>query len=230
MIRSIIFDWDDVITLGSKDGYFKCYHLALIGVGVELPPAEEEKRILAKWSKAPREELKELLKENLHLLDKACDIYEGELLGDTFVDCLSIVDGVPELFSRLSKKDYMLSVATGMNPAILKERVMPKYNIPQVFTHMISAYDIEDPKMQKPHPYSINYILERQGIRPEDAVMVGDARGDVLMARAAGVIPVVVLTGHLSREEAEELDVEYIIPDVTKIEDVLYEFNGCSNN
>ena len=103
---------------------------------------------------------------------------------------------------------------------------MPRFNIPQVFTHIISAYDIEDPKMQKPHPYSINRILEWQGIRPENAIMVGDARGDVVMARAAGVIPVVVLTGHLNREEAEDLDVEYIIPDVTKIEKVLYELNG----
>lgn len=225
MIKSIIFDWDDVITLGSKEGYFACYHAALIGVGVELSPAEEEKRILAKWGKSHREELKELLKENLHLLDKACDIYEGELLGDTFVNCLSIVEGVSELLSRISRK-YMLSVATGMNPEILKEKIMPRFNIPQVFTHIISAYDIKDSDLQKPHPHSINYILEKQGIRPENAIMVGDARGDVLMARAAGVTPVVVLTGHLSRGEAEDLGVRYIISDITKIEKVLYEIDG----
>ncbi|NOQ37957.1 HAD hydrolase-like protein [archaeon] len=223
MIKSIIFDWDDVITLGSKEGYFACYHAAL--VGVELSPEEEEKRILAKWGKSHREELKELLKENLHLLDKACDIYEERLSGDTFVNCLSIVEGVSELLSRISRK-YMLSVATGMNPEILKEKIMPKFNIPQVFTHIISAYDIKDPDMQKPHPYSINYILEKQGIRPENAIMVGDARGDVLMARAAGVTPVVVLTGHLSRGEAEDLGVRYIISDITKIEKVLYEIDG----
>ena len=225
MIKSIIFDWDDVITLGSKVGYFKCYHLAAVGVGVELSPAEEEKRILAKWGKSHREELKELLKENPELVDRACEIYEGELSGDTFVDCLSVVKGVPELLLRLAGA-YKLSVATGMNPEILKEKIMPRFNIPQVFTHIISAYDIKDPKMQKPHPYSINYILERQGISPENAIMVGDARGDIVMARAAGVIPVVVLTGHLSRGDAEDLDVEYIIPDVTKIEKVLYEING----
>jgi len=38
MIKSIIFDWDDVITLGSKVGYFKCYHQAAVGVCVELSP------------------------------------------------------------------------------------------------------------------------------------------------------------------------------------------------
>ncbi len=225
MIRSIIFDWDDVITLGSKDGYFRCYHQALAEVGVELLPEEEKRRILSKWGKPHTEELKELLKEKPGLVDKACEIYEGKLFGDTFVSCLSLVEGVRELLLRLAK-DYKLSVATGLNPVILKEKVMPKFNIPSVFTHIVSAYDIKDSDIQKPHPYSINYILERQGISPEYVVMVGDAKSDVLMARAAGVVPVVVLTGHLSREEAEELDVKYIIEDVTGIEEVLREING----
>jgi len=34
-------------------------------------------------------------------------------------------------------------------------------------------------------------------------------------------MPVVVLTGHLSRDEAEKLGVKYIISDVSKLEDVL---------
>jgi hypothetical protein len=64
MIKLIIFDWDDVFTLGSKEGYFACYHKAINDVGVFLSPEEEHKRILAKWSKSFREELKELLKEH----------------------------------------------------------------------------------------------------------------------------------------------------------------------
>ena len=64
MIKLIIFDWDDVFTLGSKEGYFACYHKAINGVGVHLSPEEEHKRILAKWSRTFREELKELLKEH----------------------------------------------------------------------------------------------------------------------------------------------------------------------
>ncbi len=51
--------------------------------------------------------------------------------------------------------------------------------------------------------------------------MVGDAKNDVLMGQAIGATPVVVLSGHLNREQAEELGVEHIIPDVTQIETVL---------
>jgi hypothetical protein len=35
-----------------------------------------------------------------------------------------------------------------------------------------------------------------------------------------------VLTGHLSRKEAEEMGVKYIIPDVTHLEKVMEEMNS----
>ncbi len=220
MIKLIIFDLDDVFTIGSKESYFKCYHETLVELGIHLEAEEEKRRILAKWSMPHREELRELLKEKPELLDRACKMYEEKLFGNTFVSSLSLIKGTVEMLQRLSKK-YVLSVATGLHPKILRERVMPKFNIPQVFSQIISTYDIEDVEKHKPHPFMVEEILRKQKVLPKEAIMVGDAKGDVLMARVAGVTPVVVLTGHLSREEAEELNATYIIDDVTKLEDVL---------
>ena len=56
-IKLLIFDWDDVFTLGSKEGYFACYHETLIGLGVNLNAKEERKRILKKWGQPHQEEL-----------------------------------------------------------------------------------------------------------------------------------------------------------------------------
>ena len=224
MIKLIIFDWDDVFTLGSKEGYFKCYHETLVELGVNLDPAEEKKRILAKWSKPHREELRELLKEKPELLDRACKLFEEKFFGDTFVSSLSTIKGTVELLHRLSKK-YALCVATGLHPKILRERLMPKFNIPQVFSQVISTYEIGDVEKHKPHPFMIEQILQKQKIDTAEAVMVGDAKGDVLMASAAEITPIVVLTGHLSRKEAEELNVTYIIDDVTELETVLAKLN-----
>ena len=67
----------------------------------------------------------------------------------------------------------------------------------------------------------VEQILKTQNIKPSEAVLVGDARGDVTMAREAGLLPIVVLSGNLSRIEAEKLKVEYIIEDVTHLESVL---------
>ena len=64
-------------------------------------------------------------------------------------------------------------------------------------------------------------IMEAQDVLPSETVMVGDAENDVLMARSAGVEPVVVLTGHLNRSQAEELGVKYIIDNVSLLQSVL---------
>jgi phosphoglycolate phosphatase-like HAD superfamily hydrolase len=220
MIKLIALDWDDVVTRGAKDGYFQCYHEAVIGVEVHLDPAEEHKRILAKWSKPHREELGELLKEHPELVERAAEIYEQHLFGDTYVNALIEIPGINKTLLRLKEK-YILTVATGCHPKILKEKVIPKFNIPDVFTEIISSYDIQDEAKRKPHPYMIEKMMQDQDVKPEETIFVGDAKSDVEMARAAGVIPVVVLTGHLSALEAQELDVEHIISDFTQLESVL---------
>lgn len=220
MIKLIVFDWDDVFTKGSTEGYFRSYHEALISVGVHLSAEEERKRILANWGSTVEVELSGLLKEQPQLLDQTVTNYEQILFGDTFVDCLSLVGGTPELLERLSK-DYTLTIATGVNPRLLREKIMPKFGIPQVFAQIESVYDVPDPDKGKPHPYMVEQILSKQHVAPEEAVFVGDARNDVLMARAAGLAPIVVLSGHLSEDEARSLKVAHIIPDVTHIEGVL---------
>lgn len=213
MIELIIFDWDDVITLGSKNGYFKCYHETLNELGVFLEPDEERKRILAKWSKPHREELRELLKERPELLDRACEIYESKFFDKTFVNELRLIEGTNDLLRRL-RAEYILCVATGMNPKLLRETVIPKFGIPEVFSQVISTYEIDDVDKHKPHPYMLEKIMETQKVKPENTVYVGDAKTDFLMANAAKVTPIVVLTGHLDRKEAEDLKAHYIIKDI----------------
>lgn len=220
MIKLIIFDWDDVFTLGSTKGYYACYHETLKKLGVVLSEDEEIKRIKAKWGSKVEDELGELLKEKPELLNQAVEIYENILMGNTFVDCLTIVEGSVKLLENLSYK-YKLAVASGVNPKLLKQKIFTKFGIGDIFSEILTVYDIDDPSHAKPHPYLILKIMEKLQIKPEETVMVGDAKNDVMMAKSAGVTPIAVLTGHLNKSEAEELGVQYIIEDVTKIEEVL---------
>lgn len=218
-LKLIIFDWDDVFTLGSKEGYFACYHKAIAGVGIRLSKNEEKKRILAKWGKPHQVEIQELLKEHTELVGNASKIYEQNFNGDTFINQLTYVEGANNLLTKLAKK-YKLAVATGQQPKMYA-RIEEKFNIPKVFSKMIFSYDIKDPKKTKPHPYSLEKIMKDLGIRSSETVFVGDAKTDVEMAKRAKVVPVVVLTGHLTRTEAEKLQVEYIIEKVTNLRSIL---------
>jgi phosphoglycolate phosphatase len=222
MIKLIIFDWDDVFTQDSIKGYYKCYHEALTGVGVHLDPEEEDRLIKAKWGSGHHAQLKYILQEQgkPELLDKAVGIYREHFFGDTFVDCLTIVPGAQAFLERLAKQ-YKLAIATGGHPDILKGRLFPKFQIPDVFAQVVTIYDIDDLAHAKPHPFMINKILETQGVKPEEAVVVGDAENDMRMAWNAGVEPIAVLTGHLNRQQAEKLGVKHIIQNVTQLDDVL---------
>lgn len=228
MIKLIIFDWDDVFTKGSTEGYYKCYHEALLSVGINLSPEEEIKRIKPNWGSTVDKVIAGLLKDNPELQDEIVSKYDEILFGETFVNSLSIVEGAPELVRRL-EGNYKLAIATGVNPQLLTEKIMPKFGIPQIFTQIESVYNVPNPDMGKPHPYMVEQILAEQKIKPEEAVLVCDAENDVLMARAAGIKPIVVLTGHLKDAEAKALGVEHIIPDITHVEGVLSNMNSIES-
>jgi len=49
---------------------------------------------------------------------------------------------------------------------------------------------------RKPKPGLVNAILSRSGGSNIDAVLIGDRRGDLDAARAGGVEPILVMTGH----------------------------------
>ncbi len=66
----------------------------------------------------------------------------------------------------------------------------------------------------KPDPYMLQLILERENISNKEVLFVSDAKN-------TGIKPVVVLSGLISKLQAEKLGVKYIIPDITKIESIL---------
>jgi len=219
--KLIVFDWDDVITLGSKEGYFACYREALGDrIGNTISWEDARRDILATWGSTARDAISAILKDYPQDIEEVLALYQERILGDTFSSRLSVVPGLQKFLLELSK-EYTLCVTTGMHPQTLHEDVMPRFGIPKVFKDIISGYDIEDPKLRKPNPYSVNLFMEKHGALPEETIVVGDAENDVKMARAAKVEPVVVLTGHLTREAAEGLGVSYVIPDVTQLMSVL---------
>lgn len=224
MVKLIIFDWDDVFTLGSTEGYLHCYHKALLRVGANLSAAEEKKRIVEKWGWPFEVVIKNLLLEHPDKVEDATRAYEQALLGGTFINHLTIVPGAIELLRRLKDK-YQLAVVSGINPTLFLDRVLTRFNIPYVFNEMISVYNLPSPELVRPNPYMAEQILKRLDKKPKETVMVGDAENDMKFAFAAGLTPIAVLTGHLSREQAKNLGVKYIISDVTKLEEVLEVLN-----
>lgn len=219
-IKLIVFDWDDVFTLGSSDGYYASYQKAIESVGVNADAKLLKDKVVELWGRPHKQVIASILADHSTLVDKAAEMYEKYIFSGIFISHLQLVPGSIELLNRL-RKNYSLAIATGIHPKLLKEQIMPLFKIPEVFDEILTSYDLVDKSKGKPYPNLLLQILDTLHCSPEEAVMVGDASGDVRMALSAHVVPIVVLTGQLNKQEAENLGVTHVVNDVTEIESVL---------
>ena len=219
MYKLVIFDFDGVIITGSNEGYFICYHKALESVEIHLEPDVERKRILEKWGKGYKLQLDHLLIERPDLTPKAIEAYEKCYYSPLFTKDIKILKGAPSSLKRLAQK-YTLAIASGMMRKTL-EKYLHKYKISKYFKYVLSSEDIKNADDKKPSPYMLNVVLKHFNESPNNSIYVGDGKGDVEMARNAGIEPAVVLTGHLSESEAQKLRVNYILEDFTKLDEII---------
>lgn len=225
MIKLIIFDWDDVFTLGSTQAYYACYYETAVRLGLALSKEEAVVRIKSKWGGTIEQELGALIGERSELLPHAINVYHDIIMGNMFVDFLTLVPGSDKMIEQLASK-YTLAIVSGIYPPLLVEKVFPKFKIKNVFSKITTVYDEGNSQRGKPHPYMVLTTLEALHVSASEAIFVGDAANDMKMALAAGVTPVAVLTGHLNRQEALSLGVQYILEDVTKLRDLLTNKRG----
>lgn len=69
----------------------------------------------------------------------------------------------------------------------------------------------------KPEPGQLLAFADRTGIAPAATLMVGDSRHDLHAARAAGMVPVAVLTGVARADDLADL-AHVILPDIGHLE------------
>ena len=215
-LKLIILDWDDCITRGSSEGYYACYGAAVAKAGVQKTPEEVKEKVRELWGRPHREVIASIVGPNSPTLDQVCRFYEEYLFTDLFSAKLSLVPGAREKLGEL-KRSYTLAIATGMDGKLFREYILPSFDMQDFFQVIVSSSELPDPSRGKPYPDMVLKILEELSMSNDQAILVGDARGDVLMARAAGVRPIVVLTGQLTQEEATELQVS-TIPDVSRLD------------
>ena len=109
--------------------------------------------------------------------------------------------GVVESLEAFRAQGYRLAVATGKARRGL-DRVLKAHGWERFFDVTRAA----DETASKPDPLMLNQILAHCDMRPEQALMVGDASFDLLMARKAGIDSVAVSYGAQSIERLRDFD------------------------
>ncbi|WP_294736661.1 HAD-IA family hydrolase [uncultured Pseudomonas sp.] len=189
--KLLIFDWDGTLcnsigrivesmhAASTRAGYALCDDLAVKGIiGLGLPEAIR--------TLYPEIGDDELIAFRQHYADHymALDAQPSPLF-----------EGVAQAMEAFRADGYHLAVATGKARRGL-DRVLKAHGWEDYFDATRAA----DETASKPHPLMLEQILAQCGVSPRQALMVGDASFDLMMARNAGMDSVAVSYGAQSAE------------------------------
>jgi phosphoglycolate phosphatase len=219
-LKLIVLDWDDTIVKDSSDAYYHCYATAIEQNGISRNFEIVKDQVRKLWGRPHEVVIESIIGSEQPQLSDVIHSYEQLLSTDSFSNNLSLIEGAKE--ALLSLKDtYKLAIATGMSAVPLKERLIPHFGLEGIFSSIISSSQLPDPSRGKPHPDMLLKLLKEFDVDPSEAIVVGDATTDIFMAQAAGVLPILVLTGQLSREEGAALNLPYILPTIAELPELL---------
>ena len=206
MKKLIMLDFDGVVADGSNQGYFLCYHKAIESVGVNMSEQEEHERIVQGWGSGHEKQLQILLDGYSDQLEEASNIWLECVNSDAFWQNVKVISGAKEAIERMTRVADVVIVSGSEKRFI--QRVLEREGIEGIQA-IYSSYDVAS-EFKKPHPHTIELALKDFGVSSSEAMYVGDMENDVVMARAAGVEPVLVLTGDIDQNRAEVTGVTII--------------------
>ena len=128
---------------------------------------------------------------------------------------VELYPNVAETIETLKSKGLILTIASSRSHASLAEYV-ESLGLSSYISHILGADDVD---RGKPDPEPVNRTLERFGLKPEEAIVVGDTYFDIQMGRNAGTVTCGVTYGNGSRESLSDAD--WIIDDFGLLPDII---------
>jgi phosphoglycolate phosphatase len=114
--------------------------------------------------------------------------------------------GVRETLQALRSRGLRIAVVTN-KPEAATQEILASLDLASLVEVVVGGDTAPE---RKPHPAPVLLALDRLGVAPTEAVMVGDNHHDVSAARAAGVRAIAVTYGY-SHVPHEELGAERLI-------------------
>ena len=140
-----------------------------------------------------RQSLGEILTDSMRRImpeidtERAVSLYR-DYQHDIYLDRIKLFDGSEEVLRELRAAGYKTALVTSRLKSST-ERGLAHFGIDSLFDAVLTASDTE---IFKPDPTPIYIILDKLGMRPEDAALIGDTKHDIEAGLAAGVFTVLV--------------------------------------
>src|SRR4030043_412190 len=175
-IQCVVYDCDGVL-FDSLEANQKLYNDLCVSVG--RPPLRE-KEIPYVHSHTVYEAIHYLFPGDEELEKKALEQLKKTHLGDYIVH-LKMEPHLLETLDRLKKKGIHRAINTNRTTSM--PFIMERFNLRPFFDMVVTALDVKHPK---PHPESIEKILQNFNFKKEEVVFIGDSEVDQQTARSSG--------------------------------------------
>lgn len=208
---SIIFDFDGTLSDSRRD-IAGTQVLVLEKLGV---PGVREEDLYRHVGKTLQETFAEVLPPHLHdRIPEAAELYSF-LYPARSLHTTTLFPGVRTTLEALRAAGKSLAIASTKRGAGIR-RATDHFGITALFVQLQGSEGIPF----KPDPFIVNKIIEDQGWRRTETVMVGDTDKDMLAGRNAGIATCAVTYGSLTSAELRAFSPDFIIdsfPDLLKV-------------
>jgi HAD superfamily hydrolase (TIGR01509 family) len=195
-IRCVIYDCDGVL-FDSLEANTKLYNdlCAMVGRG---PLRENEMQYV--HTHTVFEALHFIFGKENDLEKKALEILKEKQVDlRNYVDYLRMEPHLLQALERLKEKGILRAINTNRTTSM--KYIMERFNLRPYFEMVVTALDVKNPK---PHPESIEKIIETFKLKREEAVFVGDSDVDKQTAESSGI----KFIAYKNREIADDLYME----------------------
>ncbi len=180
-ITTVLFDFDGTI-MDTNSLIINSWQYTFRTIeGKERPEAE----IIATLGEPLALSMKNLLPQVP--VDYAIEVYRKYQHGN-FSEEIDIFPGMLELIKDLNKQGYKMGIVTSRMTGTTIQG-LEKYGIKECFEAVVTC---DHTDKHKPDPDPINIALEILRSTPEESIMIGDSKFDILCAKNAGVKSVLV--------------------------------------
>lgn len=129
---------------------------------------------------------------------------------------IGFFSGIEEMLLKLKDHGFILTIATGKGRQSL-DRLDSMLKFERFFAANIGPNE----SAPKPDPLMVYKLLEKFGLKPEEAVVIGDSEHDMRMAANAGVDAIAVTYGASGEEELKRFNPIAIAHSVNELEQIL---------
>ena len=207
MIKTILFDLDGTLT-DPKEGITKCVQYALSKFGIEADCDD-----LVAFIGPP---LVTSFREFYGLGDEDCELavkYYRERFSTVGLFENVPYEGIRDVLAKLKEKGYTLAIATS-KPTVYTMRICDEFGLTSYFDY-IKGSELDGTNAEKVDV--IRCVLEDTGAKPEETVMIGDRKFDILGAKEFGLTSLGVRYGYAAEGELEAAGADYIVDTVEQI-------------